>query len=174
MTCCQRYKEAIEWLHGWQGRSENTPWILQNLAISLHEMKRYAEGFQVSRDALQLTPDHSTAIHKLLVAFAAALAGDTRTLRRLAGEIREQEFSQYYQYLHELLNAMECVLVSPNNVELPIMQQAKRAIRRGLAVFPQYQQEAFLSYAHRQCLWTIAKTQSAFFPMTVFWWLSLL
>jgi len=174
MTNCQRYKETIEWLHDWQGRNENTPWIMQNLAISLHEIKRYAEGFDVSREALLLQPDHATAIHTLLVAFDAALAGDINTLARLASEIREHTFSQYYQYLHALLNALECVLVPQNNAGQFVMKQAQQAIRRGVAIYPQYQREAFLSYAHRRCLWKIAQTQSTFFPMTVLRWLSLL
>ena len=174
MTNCKRYKETIQWLHDWQVRNDNAPWIMQNLAISLHEVKRYKEGFQVSRQALLLPVDHSTPTHALLVAFDAALAGDSETLARIADEIREKEFGAYYQFLHALLNALESVLVPKNNAEHSGIKAAKLAIRRGVAIYPRYQQEVFLAYAHKRCLWKIAQTQNTFFPMTLWWWLRLL
>ena len=147
---------------------------MQNLAISLHEVKRYKDGFHVSRQALLLPIDHSTATHALLVAFDAALAGDSEMLARIADEIREKEFGEYYQFLHALLNALESVLVAKNSAQHSGIKAAKLAIRRGVAIYPRYQQEAFLAYAHKRCLWKIAQTQNAFFPMTLWWWLRLL
>jgi hypothetical protein len=68
-------RHAVKWLADWRNREGLEPWMLQNLATGLRELKRDREAAEVSRHALLLTPDVATAGHRLWLACDAVLAG---------------------------------------------------------------------------------------------------
>lgn len=90
----RRETEVIDWLADWRERAEARPWMLWNGVLALRTQKREREAYEMSEHALQLPPDHVSSTHRVWVALADALAGETEKaaeqLRGLHyGELRE-------------------------------------------------------------------------------------
>lgn len=97
-------RRTVAWLSDWRRRDGAQPWMLLNLAVALRNLGRDAESAEVSAGALARPRDHTSAMHEVLVAADAALAGDAAAAARLGQPHRELE--GFYRFLVEVIEVL--------------------------------------------------------------------
>ena len=109
----ERHADAVKWLSDWRSRPEVAPWMLSSLAIALHARKRETVALEVSRAALELTPDRSTPHHQLWLAFEEALAERTESASSLFAEAGSGPDEPRFKALRALVVAILSVESTP-------------------------------------------------------------
>ncbi len=67
---------ATRWLSDYRQRKGVEPWMIHNLTFTLWQLNQPEQARLVSEYALTLSPDHTTAKHRLWMAVSCAIAGE--------------------------------------------------------------------------------------------------
>ncbi len=101
-----QYRKAADWLSDWRERKDLEPWMLTNVIVALQHRKRDAEALDVSKFALGLRRDNTTAQHQLWVALGDANRGDTTAARATLSEQHYDSLAGFAQTQWTLVNAI--------------------------------------------------------------------
>jgi hypothetical protein len=131
LTSIERHRAAAEWLRDWPDRRDAQPWMLINLVIALRALRRDDQANAVSRHALQLEADYTTASHAIWLALDELLKIDgdgSAAAARLDG-LDPARFDQTNQYLFKLAR----LLVQRAQAQPAERASVRRATSRDLA-----------------------------------------
>ncbi len=101
-----RHRAAIKWLSDWPERPGVCPAALLNLAVSLRARRRVAEANRVSRRALELSPDHTTAHHRMWLALDDLIDADGREAPSRLEGIEPNRGDPIYRFLYKLAHLL--------------------------------------------------------------------
>ncbi|MFN4260003.1 MAG: tetratricopeptide repeat protein [Gemmataceae bacterium] len=105
LSTCNAHQQVIRWMADWPDRDGLQPWMLINLALSLHGAGKEEEAYRVSQRALQLTPDHTTRYHHLWLAAVEILRTDIASAKDRLAQAEYQECDASHRFLHVLVEA---------------------------------------------------------------------
>ncbi len=108
-----QYRRAAAWLSDWRERRDIEPWVLTNVLVALQRTKRDAEALEVSRFALGLRSDHTTAQHQLWLALHDANRGVTTSARTTLDEQHYDSLPDFSKTQWTLVNAICSVAEAP-------------------------------------------------------------
>ncbi len=129
----QKYRSVIAWLENWSKRADVLPWMLLNLVASLLRLGLEKEALEVSRRAVTLKPDHTTAQHQLWLALESALQGEAEHADAILSEIREDELSAYTKTLLSIIQALRAVQSAPPGERRSELKKQRRLRQGGLS-----------------------------------------
>jgi hypothetical protein len=96
---------AALWLRNYEHR-ELSAWMLLNLGIALRDLGFLARARRVSERALTLPPDHTRGAHLTLLAFDAAVLGQTEEGEQWLSDVGAKHAAPFFEKLHDLAAAM--------------------------------------------------------------------
>jgi tetratricopeptide (TPR) repeat protein len=144
-----QFRRACAWLASWRGRPQLRPWMLLNLAQSLRDLGATEEGRAVNCAALELPPDHASALHRIHLATDAAPGGPS-SLDELA-----LPDEGYYRWLAELHLAYRAGLAGEDRREA--WNDALIHLRRAHAGARLTCREPYFRRYRRKVIWAIAR-----------------
>jgi tetratricopeptide (TPR) repeat protein len=166
LSSAKRHRRAAEWLAGWRERDGVRPWMLVNLAISLRDLGREAEAREASAAALQLTRDHTSLMHEVLLACDAALGGDPGPAARLGRE--HEGLTGYYRFLLEMARA---IAASGGADRRAAFAAARRHLRAAAAAKPDLSTEPHLRRVRRRAIARVARARAGGGALAPLWYL---
>ncbi len=166
LSSAKRHRRAAEWLAGWRERDGVRPWMLVNLAVSLRDLGREAAAREASAGALQLTRDHSSPMHEVLLACDAALDGDPGPAARLGRE--HEGLTGYYRFLLEMARAIAATGGADRRAAFVV---ARRHLRAAAAAKPDLSTEPHLRRVRRRAIARVARARAGGGALAPFWYL---
>lgn len=140
----KRWKDTIKWLHDWPRRTDLAPWMLSNLALAYRQIGNDKAALAVNQRAIRLSPDRTTAQHRLWIVLEIALLGDMPAVASRMEELREHELSPYENALISLIKALRAVHTAAPDARRSTLQEWRQEIQR------RYQEGAYNDPALRR------------------------
>lgn len=100
-----RFAAVTDWMADWRKREQAPLWALNNLNLSLRQLKRFDEARAVTQRVLASDAANVTAL--LWHAVDAAHAREHTQLQGLMGKLQSIELLPYYSQLRQMLSAYE-------------------------------------------------------------------
>lgn len=135
---------AAEWLADWNSRKGVKPWMLFNLALAKRRLGDDAGSTEVSRAALAMPPDHTSADHALWVAFEDAAAGRTKAAGARLYAIDREGLPPLGQFVHAATEAMLVLQEAPPDRREEAYPKAREFLAWAATVLPTYEADPAL------------------------------
>ncbi len=147
---------AINWMGDWQLREKLEPWMLWNLVLALRQAGREREGYQISRHALTLPPDHTTDPHHLLLAVDELLNDKYDEAAKRMEHVNVSALREWDRFVYELATALLDADHARNSLQVSHWTIADRLFEaRRAAKF--FEGSAILIKLHRRAVLKVAK-----------------
>jgi hypothetical protein len=151
-------KGVIEWLSDWPHRADAKPWMLLNLAVCLRYNKRCAESTQVSRAALELTPDPAMSSHQAWIAFEEAYSGNAEAAQAVLRTVNGDELEPFYQFLLTMVDIMVEVQQSTAEERAAAFAAARRKMKQARKEHRAlYRQTPLMQQAATECIEVVSR-----------------
>jgi tetratricopeptide (TPR) repeat protein len=141
---------AAEWFEGWRSREGLEAWMLTNLALTMRTLGRRPEASEASRRALELEKDHTTPLHRVMLAFDEAAGGEAKAARERLDRVEAGALEPFYRCLHAIASATADFHLKGD------FAAAKRRLKEALGIFPTWRKERLLARAYRECVASVA------------------
>jgi hypothetical protein len=152
-----QYRRVVKWLGDYSPRLDARPWMLANLSTSLRWLGRDSAAYAVSRHALGLVEDQTTAQHIVWMALDELIMSKPGEGASRFLSVDKQALPAKYQFLAQIVDA-----VMEFDRQLPTARQAAAATARQMLVaarrkYPRYARSRDLKRKFRRVVWQMAR-----------------
>lgn len=166
----RRYKENAALMAGWRQMKELPAWALNNLAISLRELNRWDEQYDVLQRLLPMASGDISSAVRTWMSLESALRGDHQTVTDLFPLIDISELSGDNYFAYQLVRT---VVEVEKNDSLPIQERLALALtllRDGLRDYNGLVHNVMLWRLQHRVLWRLANRLSPMPGALYYWW----
>src|SRR5262249_34262469 len=105
-------KGVVRWLTDWRDRPDAEGWMLINLALALHGLKRWDDALEVHRAAAEEHPDYTQRYHETWCALGAAIKGDLDAAQAFFDSHEIEDLDSNHQWIAALTKAVMTALTT--------------------------------------------------------------
>lgn len=164
-----RYKENVALMKGWRQMKELPAWALNNFAISLRELGRWDEQYEVLQRLMPIASDDIAISARLWMTLESTLRGDWTTVRDLFDFIDLDQLNTDNSFAYYLLAAMVEVEEKASSTADERLALAIGILRHGHRDYHGLINSMMLWRLQHRVLWGLAK-RLAPMPKTVYYW----
>ncbi len=165
-----RYKENVAMMKGWRQMKGLPPWALNNFTISLRELGRWDEQYEVLQRLMPIASNDIANAVRLWTALESALRGDWTTVGDLFGLIDPEQLSSDNSFAYTLLAAMVEVEEKASLASDERLALAIAILRHGHRDYHGLINNMMLWRLQHRVLWDLAQRLAPMPNALYYWW----